>query len=229
VENLSIAEAYQTNRSWQPATGRGRSVVFQDPWTGDECRFRLAPFVFGEKQGVLQMTSKLLTTVVWTILLGGIAASLGARSPEIDAAAAFERLKALQGTWEAPAANGHKATTTFELTAGDTVLLERYSNPALPGGGHMVSAYHLDGRALVLTHYCIARNQPTLKAERFDAKTGEIHFEFLRATNLPTSDSGHMRRALYRIEDANHFTTEWEFFDKGKKTMTEVEKFSRVK
>jgi hypothetical protein len=37
-----------------------------------------------------------------------------------------------------------------------------------------------------------------------------------------------MRRALYKIEDANHFTTQWEFFDKGKKTMTEIEKFTRL-
>jgi hypothetical protein len=174
------------------------------------------------------MRIRVLTFSLWTILLSGVAASPGANPRELDAAAAFDRLKALQGTWEAPAANGHKATTTFELTAGNTVLLERYSNPALPGGGHMVSAYHLDGQALVLTHYCIARNQPTLKAERFDARTGEIQFEFLRASNLPSEDGGHMRRALYKIEDANHFTTEWEFFDKGKKTMTEIEKFTRL-
>ncbi len=48
----------------------------------------------------------------------------------------------------------------------------------------MVSAYHLDGRALILTHYCIAKNQPTLKADRFDTTTGEIQFEFLRGTNM---------------------------------------------
>ena len=31
-----------------------------------------------------------------------------------------ERLKALQGTWESPARNRQKATTTFELTASGT-------------------------------------------------------------------------------------------------------------
>jgi hypothetical protein len=29
----------------------------------------------------------------------------------------------------------------------------------------MVSAYHLDGEDLLLTHYCIANNQPTLRAQ----------------------------------------------------------------
>jgi hypothetical protein len=144
--------------------------------------------------------------------------SLGVgRGPDVDAVAAFERLKSLQGTWEAPAANGQKATTVFELTAGGTVLLERYTNPALPGGGHMASAHHLDGSSLVLTHYCIAKNQPTLKADTYDANTGEIQFEFLRVSNLASESAGHMRRALYRLEDANHFTTSWDFFQDGNK------------
>jgi hypothetical protein len=146
----------------------------------------------------------------------------------VDAAAAFERLKSLQGTWEAPAANGAKSRTTFELTAGGSVLLERYTNPAMPGNGHMVTAYHLDGASLILTHYCIARNQPTLRAERYDAARGEIQFEFLRGANMPSENIGHMRRALYRLDDTNHFTTAWEFFEGGKKTMTETETFTRV-
>ena len=159
------------------------------------------------------------------LLMGPLVAG---RPGDVDAVAAFERLKGLEGTWEAAPAKGVKATTSFELTAGGTVLIERYSNPALPGGGHMVSAYHLDGAALILTHYCIAKNQPTLKADRFDATAGEIQFEFLRGTNMASENTGHMRRALYRLADANHFTTSWEFFQDGKKTMTELETFTRV-
>jgi hypothetical protein len=171
-------------------------------------------------------TSLTLLTLVVALAAGGRPLS-GAASP--DGLAAFERLKTLEGTWEAPVAGGQKATTRFELVANGTVLMEHYSNPALPGGGHMVSAYHLDGTTLVLTHYCIAKNQPTLRADRFDAATGEIQFECLRATNLPSEKTGHMRRALYRLESANQFTTEWEFFQDGKKTMTEVEIFKRVR
>ncbi|HSC27886.1 MAG TPA: hypothetical protein VLD67_11460 [Vicinamibacterales bacterium] len=160
-------------------------------------------------------------------LTAGPRALAGAGS--MDAAAAFERLKGLQGTWEAGVADGRKATTTFELVAGGTVLLEQYRNPALPGGGHMVSAYHLDGASLVLTHYCVAGNQPTLVAERFDAATNEIQFEFQRASNLTNERAGHMRRARYRLEGTNRFTTEWEFFENGRKTMTELETFTRIK
>ena len=145
----------------------------------------------------------------------------------VDGPSAFERLKSLAGTWEAKRADGKAAMSIFELTANGTVLLERYSNTAMPGGGHMATAYHLDGSSLVLTHYCIAKNQPTLRAERFDAAAGEIQFEFVRASNLSSEKTGHMRRALYRLEDAAHFTTSWEFFEGGKKTMTEVERFTR--
>jgi hypothetical protein len=176
-------------------------------------------------------TSKLLIGGLCVIVWSGTMAAGGAAQSgaSVDAAAAFERLKSLQGRWEAEGRNGQKATTTFELVADGTVLMEDYKNPALPGGGHMVSAYHLDGTTLVLTHYCIAKNQPTLHADRFDKGKSEIQFEFLRATNLPSESTGHMRRALYRLDNPNTFTTEWEFFQDGKKTMTEVETFTRVK
>ena len=164
-------------------------------------------------------------------LLLAAGAGIAAVVPEekVDGAGAFERLKALEGTWVGPGPEDKRATSTFELVGNGTVLMEHYRNPAMPGGGHMVTAYHLDGSALVLTHYCIAKNQPTLRAERFDPAAGEMQFEFVRASNLATPSAGHMRRAKYRIDDRDRFTTEWEFFEKGKKTMTETETFTRVK
>ena len=171
---------------------------------------------------------KSLAVAVLAVACGMAAGPRAAVVPAgVDGAAAFERLKTLTGTWEAVAKDGKKSVTTFELTAGGSVLLERYSNSAMPGGGHMVTAYHLDGAALMLTHYCIAKNQPTLRAERYDAAAGEIQFEFVRASNLSAADTGHMRRAYYKLVDATHFTTSWEFFQGGKKTMTEVETFVR--
>jgi hypothetical protein len=143
-------------------------------------------------------------------------------------AAAFEQLKALVGSWDA-VSDGKKSTTTFELTAGGTVLVERYSNPALPSGGQMTTAYHLDGPDLVLTHHCIAGNQPTLRAVRFDPASREIQFEFVRATNLTSAAAGHMRRAKYTIDGRDRFTTEWEFFENGALKMLEREVFTRVR
>ena len=169
-------------------------------------------------------TSKLLCVLT---LAATATVSPGA-SGGIDAKAAFAQLKQLEGVWEAKGANGSVARTEFELTASGTVLLERYANSAMPGNGRMATAYHLDGASLVLTHYCMANNQPVLRAERFDAATKEIQFEFVRAGNLASENAGHMRRAKYRVIDADHFVTEWEFFENGKKKMAEVETFTRV-
>ncbi len=162
-----------------------------------------------------------------------VAIAAAATTPEdsaspVDAKAAFAQLKQLEGVWEAPAAGGKTARTEFEVTANGTVLLERHTNAAMPGGGRM-AAYHLDGNVLVLTHYCIANNQPVLRAEQFDPATREIQFEFMRAGTLPLPANGHMDRAKYRIVDAAHFVPEWEFFENGAKQMTETETFTRVK
>ena len=157
----------------------------------------------------------------------GVAAPGASRG--IDAKAAFAQLKQLEGVWESKAEGGSISRSEFELTANGTVLLERYSNSAMPGNGRMATAYHLDGADLVLTHYCMANNQPILRADRFDAAAKEIQFEFVRAGNLPSPNTGHMRRAKYRLIDADHFLTEWEFFENGTKKMTETATFTRVK
>jgi hypothetical protein len=184
------------------------------------------------EQGVGDMHRNTLgaLAVAALVVTGGITAG-AALLPRagVDGKAAFELMKTLEGTWTATAADGSKATTRFELTGNGTVLIEHYSNSALPGGGHMMTAYHLDGTDLLLTHYCMANNQPTLKADSFNSATGDLQFEFVRVTNLPSPSAGHMRRAHYRIKDRHHFTTEWEFFKEGRKTMTETEAFRRVK
>lgn len=172
----------------------------------------------------------LMACAIGAALAAGVGqAASGRAEAGVDALAAFDLLKTLEGTWTASDATGRHSRTSFRLSAGGTVLVEEYENPALPGGGHMLTAYHLDGSDLVLTHYCIAGNQPTLRAARFDAGTREVQFEFLRAGNMAGPDAGHMRRARYRIIDRDTFVTEWEYFEKGAKRFTEVDTFTRVK
>ena len=91
----------------------------------------------------------------------------------------------------------------------------------------MVTAYYLDGATLVLTTTASRR---TSRPSRPTDSTPEParSSSSSRGTNMPTERVGHMRRALYRIDDANHFTTSWEFFQDGKNTMTELETFTRV-
>ena len=51
----------------------------------------------------------------------------------------------------------------------------------------MLTLYHRDGNRLVLTHYCMAGNQPRMQAKPFDAGANELAFEFLDATDLTTT------------------------------------------
>jgi hypothetical protein len=162
-----------------------------------------------------------------TLLLA--ASTAGAANPNsdhpTDATAAFARLKALAGEWEADTKMG-KAHLTYELIAGGTALIERETMGDMPP---MMTVYHLDGARLLLTHYCMAGNQPRMQARRFDPATGELAFEFLDATNLATPRAGHMHNVKMRLSDNNHFTSEWEFYDNGERKNVEAAQYTRVR
>ena len=153
-------------------------------------------------------------------LLLGSATAYGA-----DSQAAFSRLKLLVGEWETVGGMG-KVHVSFELIAGGTALVERDSGDKI---SPMLTVYYLDGDRLLLTHYCMAGNQPRMLAKHFDPATGELEFQFLDATNLPNSNTGHMRNAKLRVADDKHFTAEWEFYEDGKLKMAEVEQYTRIR
>ena len=151
--------------------------------------------------------------------------AVGGAASEKDASAsvAFERLKALVGEWKS--VDG-KDGLTYELIAGGTAVLERETSPSRPA---MVTLYHRDGARLLLTHYCMAGNQPRMVAKPFDPKTGELAFEFLDATNLAAPSAGHMRDVRIRFVDANHIESEWRFYENGTPKMTERARYARVR
>lgn len=93
----------------------------------------------------------------------------------------------------------------------------------------METVYHLDGSRLLLTHYCMAGNQPRLEAKSFNPDKGELQFRFLDATNLATPNAGHMHDVLIRFVDNNHFETEWQFYENGKPKFTEKAQYTRVR
>ena len=142
----------------------------------------------------------------------------------LDAAAAFSRLKSLAGEWESDTQAG-KVHISYEVVAGGTALLERESGEKMPV---MLTLFHVDGDHLLLTHYCMAGNQPRMQAKRFNPAAGEIEFQFLDATNLPAG-AGHMHNARYRLIDAQHFQSEWQFYENGKLKFSEGPQYTRVR
>lgn len=163
--------------------------------------------------------------VIATVLL--MAAAVQAAGPKSEAPAgpaAYARLKTLVGEWEADTGMG-KVHVSYELIAGGTSLVERESGEKMPA---MLTVYYLDGDRLLLTHYCMAGNQPRMQARAFNPETGEVAFEFLDATNLKPG-GGHMRNAKIHLADKDHFASEWEFYENGQRKMAETAQYTRVK
>ena len=142
-----------------------------------------------------------------------------------DAAAAFAKLKTLAGEWEANTNLG-KSRLTYEVIAAGNSVVERES---VEKEGEMLTVYHLDGNRLLLTHYCVAGNQPRMEAKGLDPQTGEVRFQFLDATNLVNANNGHMHNVTLHFVDNNHFSTEWQFFENGQPKFTEKAQYTRIR
>lgn len=169
---------------------------------------------------------KVLTVFVAALLLTAVistAATPG--SSNSDAAAAFAKLKSLAGEWEATTDMG-KSRLTYEVISGGNSVVERES---VEKEGEMLTVYHLDGNRLLLTHYCVAGNQPRMEAKAFDAHSGELRFQFLDATNFANPGVGHMHNVTLHFVDNNHLSTEWQFFENGQQKFTEKAQYTRIR
>ncbi|HEY6370499.1 MAG TPA: hypothetical protein VIX37_07965 [Candidatus Sulfotelmatobacter sp.] len=152
------------------------------------------------------------------------AARRAAANTEVDPGTAFSRLKALVGEWDVESSSG-KAHSRFELIARGSVLLEHFTEP---GGQEMLTAYHLDGSRLVLTHYCVAGNQPQMVAEKFDGASGELDFAFAGGSNIAPG-AGHMHDAVFHLGSNDHFDAKWDFVEAGKVKFSEEIHYTRTK
>jgi hypothetical protein len=161
------------------------------------------------------------------ILLVALTYAAVVKGQETTARQGFEKMKSLAGKWEATTEKGKKATLAFEVVANGTAVLERFLDEGANPYGSMVTLYHLDGSDLVLTHYCIANNQPRMRAHSIT--DDGIAFQFVSATNLPNPNAGHMYKASYRFHNADEFSTEWTFRQNGQDKFTEALRFRRVR
>ena len=161
-----------------------------------------------------------------TLLLAATLAGTSAGPDAAAAASGFERLKALAGTWAATGADGMTSKLTYEVIAGGTALTERCE---MTHDGHpvtMLTLYHLDGARLLLTHYCMAGNQPRMEART--VSESEIVFGLVDATGLDTPEEGHMARAAWRFDGPDRFTSEWTFRSGDKDVFTEKQTATRA-
>ena len=161
--------------------------------------------------------------MIWLGLAGTVAQA--ADKSDVNAAAAFTKLKTLAGTWEAPTKQG-KSTTSYEVISNGSALVEHME---IAGESPMLTVYHLDGDRLVLTHYCTAGNQPHMQAEAYNPASNQIAFSFAGGGNLSDPNVGHMHTALFKFVDADTFSADWTFHKNGKAAFTENIDYHRVK
>lgn len=152
--------------------------------------------------------------VVVAMLFAMLSAS-GARAQSAGpapagAAAAFERLLGLAGTWKVADATGD-FRIVFETTANGTVLLESWMAGERR---HSLTVYHLDGERLLATHYCPQGNQPRLHLEG-DAAADSVAFAFLDATGLDGPDASYQHALSFDFDEGGDAVRRSERYRKG--------------
>lgn len=166
----------------------------------------------------IQHTLRFAVIAVPMLLLAACASGLRANAPAQptitpqQAAATFEQLKSLKGSWEADFdENGTPdSEVTYEVIAGDSCVVERLFD----GTPHsMVTVFHLDGPRLLCTHYCAAGNQPRMEA--ISATPNSAAFKMIDVTNLADPNASHMDGVSFDFIDTDHVTTNWSSRDKG--------------
>jgi hypothetical protein len=139
----------------------------------------------------------------------------------------FEKLKGFAGEWIGKSTKGWEDTSTVKVVAGGSVVVEE-SFGAHPNET-MYTMYYMDGDRLLLTHYCVAQNQPRLVASEFSANGDTVTFTFLDGTGMASRDVGHMDKCRIVFVDDDHNTTQWTWYQKGKEDWMEEILNQRVK
>ena len=85
----------------------------------------------------------------------------------------------------------------------------------------MITMYHMDGDHFMLTHYCMAKNQPRMRVTDISEDGKTLTFSFLDGTNLPTRDKGHMDKCVLTIDGPDAFHSRWTWYQDGKESWME--------
>ena len=142
-----------------------------------------------------------------------------------ETSAAFERMRALQGSWKGTylwtgaRSDSGAMDATYRLSGAGSALIE---DLIVDGKPSMTTVYHLDGNDLRMTHYCAAKNQPRLKAGSLDLTGNVYRFEFVDITNLPAPDAPHVHGFTLHIVDPDHLRLEFTFTAKGKESIEHI-------
>jgi len=157
-----------------------------------------------------------LSVVAMAALAVAATADEKAERKEKAKAAPLDLVKRLAGDWTGKAAmhgaEEHDANVTYRVTSGGSAVVETL----FPGTEHeMVTMYHEDGPDLVLTHYCMLRNQPRMKAKANGA-ANKLVFQFAGGANLKADKDMHMHDMTLEVLSDDHIKATWTMYKDGK-------------
>ena len=137
-----------------------------------------------------------------------------------DGDAAFKKLSALVGDWEGHyewtgGRPGGELKASYYLTGNSSALVE---NLIMGGVPTMTTVYHLDNGDLRATHFCAAKNQPRLKAEKIEMTKGTIQFALVDVTNVKSLAAPFVHGLDVQLADADHLELTFHFENAGKKS-----------
>lgn len=156
--------------------------------------------------------------------LAGLGPHDHAHPPAKAAPTMLDAFRPLAGTWESEKDGKVETMITSKMSASDSVLVETM----FPGSPHeMVNMYHLDGDALVVTHYCAIGNQPRMRCK--GAKSpGVYEFTFDAGTNIKPGEL-YMGKLTVTIHDQDKVTQEWISLKDGKEALEQTVKFTMTR
>jgi hypothetical protein len=164
----------------------------------------------------------MIATAVFVTLLASQSAQL------TPAQTAFEHFKQLAGDWQGASGDGTKIRHHYSVISAGSVVMEESWFDAHKDE-EMVTMYHLNNGKLMLTHYCVAMNQPRLEATRFSDDCNRVEFTFLDATNIKDRNQGHMDRVVCEFIGKDQIKSHWTWFAKGKESWMEDFVLNRVR
>jgi len=135
-------------------------------------------------------------------------------TPEVSAES-MASLASLEGEWEMVQDDGTLGEgSVFAVTAGGSAVREIM----FPGNEYeMTNLYHMDGDAIVCTHYCAAGNQPRMVAEGIEqTDTGpSMHFKVDSVSNFAEGQDHYMGWLRLTFVDADTIRQDWVSFDEN--------------
>jgi hypothetical protein len=138
----------------------------------------------------------------------------------------FERMKSLVGVWEGTSNMGKEGQTArveYQLTGGGSAIVETLF-PGTPE--EMVSVFHDDAGKLVMTHYCMLKNQPRMKLENSGEKT--LDFIFTEGSDINPLKDPHMHALGIMFLDKDQIIEKWTMHENGREKHVSTLKLSRV-